>query len=319
MIGALKAQEGSLQPHPTLQAMAALAGELTPWPAEGADRADGAKGRKAQSSAAASSLKASGLARHTSPLRPYMLEELAGRFAERCGAAGAIRAGDQQDAQEFLAFLVDAMHAELAALARERGPAAAASTPPVEAPAADDGEAWLTRAGRRTIRQNEIVDVASPASALFQGRMASCISAHGAPPSVTIQPFVALGLHILHPAVRSVEDALDELTAAETVTGYRPARDAAPTTASKTLRIKSLPHLLTLHLMRYEFGSDTGANKVAKRVTFQPRLVISPRWLAAGSKEPKNAVFELIATVTHKGALSSSGHYTADVRHPSGR
>lgn len=173
------------------------------------------------------------------------------------------------------------------------------------------------------------------------------------------------------PQIQSVEDALEELTAAETVMGYRPRAGAEPVQATKTLRLQRLPHILTLHLMRYEFGGASGPGaakvsrpagactgalphqppphplgcaarvaegkplpphpctpptpatprplrKVTKRVAFGQRLTIRGQWTTPDSRE-RGAVFELVATVSHRGAVATSGHYTADVLHSSGR
>lgn len=57
---------------------------------------------------------------------------------------------------------------------------------------------------------------------------------------------------LLMPQVKSVEDALEELTAGESISGYKPQDDAAPTNATKTVRLQRLPPLLVLFLMRFD-------------------------------------------------------------------
>lgn len=276
-----------------MQALEALARELTLWSADSGKRQGSGRHAavdnptRSSSRTSTKSVPASQLVQSGDPFAPTMLADVVARFEPR-NPTGTPQQGEQQDAQEFLTFLVDKMHAELIALAKQERWALSGEPAGSDVNAESDGDGWLTRSGRRTVRQNEIVADTSPASSLFQGRIASCVSAAGTPPSVTIQPFAALGLHILHPGVsggytvvcsaqnenkidsevvtwqvQSIEDALDELTACETVSGYRPSPTSAPTTATKTLRIKSLPHLLTLHLMRFEFGTTTGANKVS--------------------------------------------------------
>ncbi|KFM26442.1 Ubiquitin carboxyl-terminal hydrolase 24 [Auxenochlorella protothecoides] len=275
--------------YPTLAALAELAGELQPL--------GGA------------------------PFVPGMLADIVAVFAP-LNCTGGDQRREQQDAQEFLTFLVDSMHAELSALAETRGWSRCEAQPGGSARGEDDGEEWLTRSGKRNVRRGEsgVMGGASPATALFQGRIASFVAASGAPASVTLQPFCALGLHILRPGIQSVVDALEDLTAAETVAGYRPFPGSQPVSATKTLRLQTLPYLLTLHLMRFEFGGSAGdgANKVGKRVSFEPYITIKGQWLTSDSGD-HGALYKLIATVSHRGAESSSGHYTADVLHPSGR
>ena len=52
--------------------------------------------------------------------------------------------------------------------------------------------------------------------------------------------------------VRSVDDALDLLTASESISGYKPQDGAEPTSATKTVRLQRLPPVLVLFLMRFD-------------------------------------------------------------------
>lgn len=49
-----------------------------------------------------------------------------------------------------------------------------------------------------------------------------------------------------------MEDALEELTASESISGYKPQDHLAPTNATKTVRLQRLPPLLVLFLMRFD-------------------------------------------------------------------
>jgi ubiquitin carboxyl-terminal hydrolase 10 len=170
------------------------------------------------------------------------------------------------------------------------------------------------------VRQQEVGSAPREAETLvtwlFQGKLSSSVSCAGAPTSVTVHPFNIVGLPIGSDHIRSVGDALDALTASETLPDYRPTDGAAPTIATKTERFLRLPQLLVLHIMRFEYhGGRSG--KVNKAVVFEPRLAMRPSWLAAGCRE--RAEYDLVATVSHRGKNSGSGHYTADVQQPDGR
>lgn len=52
--------------------------------------------------------------------------------------------------------------------------------------------------------------------------------------------------------VKSVDDALDLLTATESISGYKPQDTSAPTEATKVVRLQRLPPLLVLFLMRFD-------------------------------------------------------------------
>ena len=58
--------------------------------------------------------------------------------------------------------------------------------------------------------------------------------------------------------------------------------------------------------------------QVSKPIAFDPKLVMHPRWLDSASKD-RGAEYELVATVSHHGKGSGSGHYTADVLQPDRR
>lgn len=139
------------------------------------------------------------------------------------------------------------------------------------------------------------------------------MTCEGHPPSETPEHFTSATLHILSDSVRSVEDALEELTAGEAISGYKPHDHSQPTSATKTVRFQRLPSLLVLFLMRFDPANLR--QKITKQVAFPPRLKMKRSWLAADSGE-RNVEYELVSTVVHHGKTISSGHYTADVRQP---
>lgn len=152
---------------------------------------------------------------------------------------------EQEDAQEFLQFLVDAAHEELIKLRSElpapTDPAAANPTDATSSsrPAADeqqqqqddaaedDDEEWAT-VGRgkknkaAVTRGREDLGGTSLLSAIFRGSIKSCVKAKGvasAKPSVTVQPFSMLHLDIQADNVRTIEDALDKMCHTEVIHG----------------------------------------------------------------------------------------------------
>lgn len=360
LLMALKAAAGELDPaaSPTLAALAQLAAEFPPLaepgtaqPAAQQEAAGGEAGDEAEkaahpgsgSKAAAAATKAALLG--GTPFHPHMLSEVVNAFRPLGGSSTPVSANvvlgpgsgkpngglplaprwEQEDAHDFLEYLVDRMHQELLVLARADTGAAASAGPQSAAAAAAAADAakaaaedeWLTKSGRRlTKRQQLKSDSETAVSALFRGTYVSTVTCAGHPPSETPEPFVSPTLHILSDSVKMVEDALDELTGPETISGYRPQDHLPPTEATKALRLQRLPPLLVLYLMRFDPANRH--QKISKHVGFPPRLKMNSRWLAADSRD-RAAEYELIATVTHHGKTIAAGHYTADVKQLGGQ
>ena len=88
---------------------------------------------------------------------------------------------DQEDAHDFLEFLVDHMHQELLCLSgRAGGGLLSAGSPRSAAMAADAAKAvaedeWLTKSGRRTTKRQQLKsDQESRVSSLFRGTTLRC-------------------------------------------------------------------------------------------------------------------------------------------------
>ncbi|PSC70741.1 Ubiquitin carboxyl-terminal hydrolase 24 [Micractinium conductrix] len=343
LLSALRSASTDLDPTamPTLAALAALAAEFPPLqqPSSGdaaaaAVASDAAAAGKAAVAASALSVLLGGQAF----MLPDSLLDVVSAFRPSAPASsaavtlgpGAARRSngmlhlerEQEDAHDFLEFMVDRMHSELAALGGADGAsdaAVAAASPAAAAAAANAAKAaaedeWLTKSGRRLTKRKQLRgDGETAVSALFRGTYVSTVTCEGHPPSETPEHFTSPTLHILSDKVRSVEDAFEELTAGEAISGYRPQDHSPPQEATKTVRLQRLPPLLCLFLMRFDPANLR--QKITKQVAFPPRLKMKRGWLAADSGE-RNVEYELVSTVVHHGKAISSGHYTADVRQP---
>ncbi|KAH8671162.1 hypothetical protein BX600DRAFT_509861 [Xylariales sp. PMI_506] len=250
----------------------------------------------------------------------------------------SMRRGHQQDAEEFLGFLLEALHDECALVMSKLPDSSAASTSAnssVASPAAgsptdnSDSNAWLEvgRKQRAAITRSSGHPVASsPITKIFGGQLRSELRVPGLKDSVTLEPYQPLQLDIGSSQVRNIVDALKNLTRPETLHGDFGSPRGPDAVATKQVFIESLPPVLILHLKRFQFDAEgTGTVKIWKKVGYPleleiPKEVFSRQkrnsLISDGAGLPK---YRLIAAVYHHGKNASGGHYTVDVRRQDGR
>ncbi|GFP96298.1 ubiquitin carboxyl-terminal hydrolase 24 [Phtheirospermum japonicum] len=181
----------------------------------------------------------------------------------------------QEDAQEFLSFVMDQMHDELLKL---------------------DGNSYLD--GRKsslvsTSEDDEWVTVGP------KNKSAVTRTQSFAPSELS---------SIFGGQLRSVVKSRDANGRVEFQVGVVAAR--------KSVNIQALPKIMILHLKRFGYGTH-GSTKLHKAVHFPLELVLSRDLLVFSTVEGRR--YELVSTVTHHGREASKGHYTANVRCPSGQ
>eukprot|EP00271_Cylindrocystis_brebissonii_P020783 TRINITY_DN704_c0_g5_i1.p1 TRINITY_DN704_c0_g5~~TRINITY_DN704_c0_g5_i1.p1 ORF type:complete len:1137 (+),score=257.14 TRINITY_DN704_c0_g5_i1:236-3646(+) len=286
------------------------------------------------------------------PFAPTMFDSVLARFSGtkfHVAATGPeIRKSmRQEDAQEFLLFLMDRMHEELLHLEGAGGqgqgsaagpgsntaPAssltAAPAPPPGEAVTAgvsaegEEEEEWETVGPKNktaVTRTHASSGGESAVSDIFGGQLRSVVKTKGVRASATVQPFLLLQLDIAPESVHSLEDALSLFAAPESLDGYKAsgAGRAEVVTAKKDVKLQSLPRILVLHLMRFSYG-PLGSSKVHKPVRFPASLTLARELLASNAGSAEARRYELVASVSHRGKELSGGHYTADVRQPNGQ
>lgn len=162
--------------------------------------------------------------------------------------------GRQEDAQEFLSFLMDQMHDELLKL-RQQSPKHTASKPSSVVSSADDDDEWETVGPKNKSAVTRTQSfVPSELSDIFGGQLKSVVKAKGicilcwhfrlsfekmsgydfcyirhshvfngtgSTDSATVQPYLLLHLDIHPEAVRTIEDALRLFSTPEDLEGYR--------------------------------------------------------------------------------------------------
>ncbi|XP_048426234.1 ubiquitin carboxyl-terminal hydrolase 24 isoform X1 [Pyrus x bretschneideri] len=222
----------------------------------------------------------------------------------------------QEDAQEFLSFIMDQMHDELLKL-EGQSPSINGRKSSLISSAEDDE--WETVGPKNTSAVTRTQSfVPSELSDIFGGQSRSVVKARGNKASATVQPYLLLHLDIYPDAVCTIEDALKLYSAPETLEGYRTsaAGKAGIVTATKSIQIKTLSKIMILHLKRFGYGSQ-GSTKLNKPVHFPLELVLGRELLVSPNTEGRK--YKLVATITHHGSEPSKGHYTTDALYANGQ
>ena len=248
-------------------------------------------------------------------------------------ANDGFKRGHQQDAEEFLGFILEEMHDECGRSMRFHGAqtsTSGASTPTNGVPHSPSEtsehiaapEEWL-EVGRKQkaaiTRSSGSVTAESPITKIFGGKLRSELRVPGMKNSVTLEPYQPLQLDIGAPNVNNIIDALKGLTRSETLHGEFNSPRGPGSNATKQVTIETLPQVLILHLKRFQYDNTGGTQKIWKKVGYPLDLEIPkevfPQHKRAGllahGALPK---YRLIGVVYHHGKNASGGHYTVDVR-----
>ncbi|KAE8378693.1 hypothetical protein BDV26DRAFT_184298 [Aspergillus bertholletiae] len=243
-----------------------------------------------------------------------------------------MRRGHQQDAQEFLGFLLEEMHEECARAAKDapstKTDGAASLSEEPSATADEPGDGWLEVGHKQkpaVTRSSGHMSYESPITRIFGGKIRSEFKVPGNKTSVTLEPYQPLQLDIGSPEINNIIDALKGLTKPESIQGDFNSSRGPNVTATKQVFIENLPPVLILHLKRFHYDSVTrGTQKIWKKIGYPldleiPREVLPPNrrniMMAQGGL-PK---YRLIGVIYHHGKNASGGHYTVDVRRQDGR
>jgi len=235
--------------------------------------------------------------------------------------------GHQQDAEEFLGFLLEGLHDECAAMLKSFGATnvggAVSATPPTPT---TGGWQEVAPKQKASVTRSSGAGVVSPITKIFGGQLRSELRVPGLKNSVTLEPYQPLQLDIGAGNVNNIVDALKGLTRSETIVGDFNSPRGPGANATKQVFIESLPPVLILHLKRFQYDSSGGTQKIYKRVGYPleleiPKEVFPPNKRNTILLNNKGVLpkYRLVGVVYHHGKNASGGHYTVDVRRQDGR
>ncbi|KAI4161700.1 MAG: hypothetical protein LQ342_004708 [Letrouitia transgressa] len=246
--------------------------------------------------------------------------------------------GHQQDAEEFLGFLLEELHDECCRMMSPQSSTKVSNAPTLMnvvkpqtsdsvGPTVTGDHGWLEVGHKQKsaiTRSSGMIADESPITKIFGGKLRSELRVPGMKNSVTFEPYQSLQLDIGSLQVSNIIDAMKGLTRSETLHGDFNSPRGPGAKATKQVFIETLPQVLILHLKRFQYDNAGGTQKIWKKVGYPLDLEIPkdvfPQHRRGGILAhgglPK---YRLIGVVYHHGKNASGGHYTVDVRRQDGR
>ncbi|CAN1813812.1 Ubiquitin carboxyl-terminal hydrolase 24 [Linum perenne] len=248
------------------------------------------------------------------PFRPAMFEAVLKHFTPDVPSSISGRPR-QEDAQEFLSFILDQIQVELLKLNGKTSGGSDIRSSLVSSSEDDEWETVGPKNKSAVTRTQSFLP--SPLTDIFAGHLKNMVTAKGNRATANVEPFFVLHLDICHDAVYTIENALRLFSAPENLEGYRASTTgkAGIVAARKSATIQTLPKIMILHIKRFSYGIH-GSTKLNKPVRFPLELMLGRELLASPMPSSMSRKYELVATITHHGREPSKGHYTADVRYP---
>ncbi|KYO37903.1 ubiquitin carboxyl-terminal hydrolase 10 [Alligator mississippiensis] len=237
--------------------------------------------------------------------------------------------GRQEDAEEYLGFILNGLHEEMLILKKLLSPQneklSVSNGPETQTineeedpeeqgeGSEDEWEQVGPRNKSSVTRQADFVQ--TPITDIFGGHIRSVVYQQSSKESATLQPFFTLQLDIQSDKIRTVQDALESLVARESVQGYT-TKTKQEVEISRRVTLEELPPVLVLHLKRFVYEKTGGCQKLIKNIEYPVDLEISKELLSPGVKSKifkGQRTYRLFAVVYHHGNSATGGHYTTDV------
>jgi ubiquitin C-terminal hydrolase len=229
------------------------------------------------------------------------------KFLKSIGGQDAV--GVQEDAQEFLQFLLETMHQELANVM------SSSNIQPKDVVDDQKDDGWLevgTGNKKRVVKEDINLKV-TPISTIFGGTMQILLKKQGSKESVSYQPFFSLPLPLeeensSHP-INSLEEALDSFKSVSAIDGLRSESTSLSVRATKQCILSSIGSSIIFHFKRFSY-SNGRAYKLNHFVEFPFKFTIQ---IGRGASE-QHLQLSLRGIIVHHGNSPRKGHYSSFCR-----
>lgn len=243
----------------------------------------------------------------------------------------SFRPGRQEDAQEFLSFLLNRLHDEMVKcldslntksnVVEQNGQYETVNVNVEPNEEADDSDWNVVGKKHRSHITRKTEFKQSPLSDIFCGQFRSALSQPGIKEkdSLSLEPFFTLPLDIQPDSVRTVQQALEHFVQKEEVFGFTNQETKRETEAFKRISFEDLPPVLIIFLKCFVYDKHGGIQKLLKRIEFQIDLEINKELIAPNQRSKlreKRRSYKLFAVEYHHGEKATDGHYITDVYHP---
>lgn len=231
--------------------------------------------------------------------------------------------GHQEDAEEFLGFFLDTLHEEILLIidrAERKEQSTGRNTSQATSGGGEDAsaDAWLEVGSKgRTAVTRTTEARESPITKIFGGQLRSVLRCPSQKDSITLEPYQRLQLDIQPDNVKTIEQALLNLTLPEHLPDFV-TRSGLRVEATKQVLLETFPPVLILHLKRFLYDNVGGVQKCGKVVGYGLELEIGAEVVAPGMRKSGRVKYQLYGVVYHHGKSATGGHYTVAVRQHAG-
>ncbi|XP_065675118.1 ubiquitin carboxyl-terminal hydrolase 10-B-like [Hydra vulgaris] len=226
--------------------------------------------------------------------------------------------GRQEDAEEFLSYLLNGIHDELVALNKLLSKKPQNGNPDLDNE--NDDSSW-SQVGTKKKDLAKKINSSSDSTIIkqiFGGMIRSSVQQSGVKESTTLQPFFTLQLDIQGDEIWCLEKAIESYFVKEILQGFTCSKTNTEVEASRKLSIEELPLVLIFHLKYFVYDRTGGSQKIYKAIDIPVDLEIPKDVLSPSLKVSLNErQYRLYAVIHHHGKHAAGGHYTASVHHSS--